>query len=118
MSKKSKQTPGVTKEHTLKVQTPSGPATLVLSQKGRRFDVISFTVAANPDLSLAFKPTGPGIENLDESSDAMQVFNCSSRIRVDGYIVLSSSEMIAPSVEELEAALKKAKISPFLSEEI
>lgn len=103
--------------HTLKVHTPAGNATLVLARKGRRFTVLSFEVDGNPDLSLAFAPDTPGFENLDENSDAAQCFNLSHRIRY-GSVILDSLEMQANSIEELEYALKRAKLRAYNHEEI
>lgn len=109
--------PGFEQTHTLQLATPSGPATLVLRQKGRLYTVQSFEVEGHPGRSLAFSPAGPGVENLDEASDAMQCFGCSTRIRLDG-VLLSNSEMKANSLEELTAALRKAKLRTFDREEV
>lgn len=107
----------MTDSHTLKVHTPSGKATLVLSRNGRKFTVVSFEVDDNPDLSLAFAPAAPGFENLDETSDIAQCLNLSSRVRY-GDVILDSLEMRANSIDELEYALKRAKVRAYNHEEI
>ncbi len=117
MASTEHKAPGAESTHTLRLKTSSGMATLELARKGRRYDVRSFEVDGHPGRVLAFKASGPGVENLDETSDARQCFGVSTRIRIDG-VLLDSSEMRASSLEELEAALRKAKVQPFDPEEI
>lgn len=107
----------MTETFDLSVKTPAGPAVLTLTRKGRVYSVDDFVVADRPELSLAFSPTGSGVENLDESSDIAQCFNLSSKIRYGG-VVLGSTEMRANSREELEYALKRVKVQAFNHEEI
>lgn len=99
------------------VNTPSGKATLRLSQKGRRFTVLAFEVEGKPDLALAFEPKGPDVENLDERSDIAQCFNLSNKIRYNG-VTLGNSEMIANSIEEVVYALRNVKLRAYNHEEI
>lgn len=104
-------------EHTLQVSTVSGTAQLMLRQKNRSFEVLEFEVTGKPELCLAFPPKGPGIENLDFTSDAYQCFNVSVSIRFNG-MPLSAEEMRASSLEELCQALGQLKLRTFNGEEI
>lgn len=104
-------------EFTLDVKTPAGPAVLTLAQNGRYFEVVDFEVAGHPELSMAFAPTGSGVENLDERSDVAQCFNLSTKICY-GNVVLGNLVMRANSREELEYALKQVKVRTFNHEEI
>lgn len=116
MSKK-KQMPGAEVRHSLKLKTNIGPVELDLLQKGSTFEVERIESLDEPEFQVGFDPDGPGVINLDKSSDAMDVFNISTTIRVDR-ITLSSLEMRAHSIEELEAALKKVKFRRWNHEEI
>ncbi len=104
-------------EFKVNVNTPSGTAVLTLFQNGRYFEVLDFEVEGRPELTLAFSPTGVGVENLDESSDAAQCFNLSTKIRYGG-VLLGNLVMRANSREELEYALKQVKVRTFNHEEI
>lgn len=103
--------------HVLSVHTPAGKAFLVLAQKGRDFQVKSFSVEGRDELSMAFAAQAPGFENLDTTSDIAQCFNLSSKVQY-GTVVLGNTEMRANSLEELAYALKQAKVRTFNHEEI
>ena len=76
-------------------------------------------VDGRPELcNLGFSPKGTGVENLDEQSDAIQCFNISTQVRVDGNVLLGSREMKAASLEELQAALAKTKLLAWNREEV
>ena len=104
-------------EHEVALNTPSGKAQLRLSRKGRTFTVLDFEVEGRPELSLAFAPDGPGVENLDEASDVSQCMGRSTCVRYNG-VTIGNLEMKANSFEELAYALKHVKIRPFNPEEI
>ena len=112
-----KNQPGLDRAHLLTLKTGAGEATLALAQKGRSYLVTNFEVLGRPELALGFCATGPGVENLDETSDARQCFGVSTKIRLDG-VVLSNKEMRANSLEELRSALMKAKIRLYSPEEV
>lgn len=103
--------------HELQLNTPCGKARLTLAQQGRVFEVCAFEVENRPELSLAFAPSGLGVENLDTDSDIAQCFNLSNKIRYQG-VTLGNLEMKANSLEELAYALKNVKIRVFNHEEI
>lgn len=115
----TKQNSPAAQEHTLRVKTTAGMATLLLAQQGRKFLVKSFLADDAPDRSLGFSPQGPGVEDLDAGkSDASQCFNISTHVRVDGNVTLSVHEMKASCIEELRSALKKVKLRAWNREEI
>lgn len=102
--------------HELTLNTPAGPARLVLTRKGRTFEVTAFQVAGREDLCLAFAAQAPGFENLDTTSDLAQCLNLSSKVKY-GDVVLGNTEMRAASIEELVYVLKQAKVRVFNPEE-
>lgn len=104
-------------QHVVHVRTPAGKARLVLERTGRTYAVRQFDVEGRDGLSLAFAAEAPGFENLDTTSDVAQVFNLSTKVRC-GSVILGSTEMRANSIEELEHALKRAKVRAFNHEEI
>jgi hypothetical protein len=116
MSKK-KRTPGAPVRHALKLKTNIGPIELDLLQTGSTFQVERIESLEEPEFQVGFEPKGPGVVNLDDYSDAMDVFGISTSIRVDR-ITLGSLEMRAHSIEELEAALKSVKFRRWNHEEI
>lgn len=101
----------------LSLKTPAGTGILVLERTGRKYTVVSFEIPDHPELSLAFAPDGPGVENLDDNSDIAQCFNLSSKVRYNG-VVMGSLEMRANSFEELQYALSRVKVRAFNHEEI
>ena len=113
----SSNTSGVETRHSLTVSTPSVKAPLDLLKKGRKVSVLDFSMADGSSRVIAFKAEGPSIENLDESSDARQVFGACSKIKLAGE-TLGSQAMVANSLEELKSALAQAQIKPFSPEEI
>ena len=116
MSKK-KRAPGAPVRHALKLKTNIGPVELDLLQTGSTFEVERIESLEEPEFQVGFEPQGPGVVNLDNYSDAMDVFGISTSIRVDR-ITLGSLEMRAHSIEELEAALKSVKFRRWNHEEI
>jgi hypothetical protein len=115
MSNKDKS-PGLVQTRDLTIKTKLGVFKMTFAQKGRMFALEHFELDGNTDRCLAFD--AKGVENLDEGSDAWQVFGVSTRVRVDGNVILDNREMRANSFEELEAALRKVKLRTFLPEEI
>jgi hypothetical protein len=107
MSKK--KSPGAEVRHSLKLKTNIGAVHLDLVQTGRAFYVERIESEEQPEFQVGFAPTGPGVENLDQKSDAYDVFGISTCIRIDG-VTLSNGEMHAHSIEELTSALKKVKL--------
>jgi hypothetical protein len=94
--------------HSLKLKTNIGAVHLDLVQIGRSFYVERIESDKPPEFQVGFSPTGLGVENLDQKSDAYDVFGISTRIRIDG-VTLGNGEMRAHSIEELTAALKKVQ---------
>lgn len=108
----------MTESVSLSLHTKNGPATLVLSRKGRRWEVLSFEIKGRPELRMAFSlKGGSAAEDLDGKSDTAQCFGLSNRVRV-GDVVLGTLEMRAASLPELEAALKAVQVVGFNHEEI
>jgi hypothetical protein len=116
MSKKNRA-PGAPVRHSLKLKTNIGAVELDLLQTGSTFQVERIESLEEPEFQVGFEPKGPGVVNLDDYSDAMDVFGISTSIRVDR-ITLGSLEMRAHSIEELEAALKSVKFRRWNHEEI
>jgi hypothetical protein len=104
-------------DHEVTLHTPAGKASLVLARKGRTYTVKTFAVAGREELSLGFAPQVPGFENLDTDSDVAQCLHLSTKVRY-GNVMLGNREMRANSIEELEYALKQAKVRAFNHENI
>lgn len=104
------------RRHSLSIATKGAEIHFELEQSGRSFEVLSISVADAPDLRVGFDPAGAD-EVLDETSDARQVFNIATRIRLDG-CVLCNQEMRAPDIETLRSVLARAKFRFWNPEEI
>lgn len=105
MSKKKKER--APQRHEFSMHTNVGVVSFALLQQGRTFQVECMARDDVPDLNVGFR-CGSGVENLDTQSDAYDAFGISTRVRVDG-VILGVSEMRAFDIDELRAALKKAK---------
>lgn len=88
-----------------------------LEQSGRTFKVLRAKDSAAPHLCLGYSPTKGVDEVLDKSSDALQVFNIATRVRV-GDCTLGALEMRAPDIETLKLALARVQVLFWDSESI
>lgn len=94
--------------HAFSLSTNVGLVNFALLQHGRTFQVERMAREDAPDLNVGFRSIGSGVENLDTTSEAYDVFGISTRVRIDGAI-LGVSEMRAFDVDVLRAVLKKTK---------
>lgn len=108
---------GAALEHEIQLSTPAGKAILCVRGQHRTFKVMSFEVEGRPELCLAFQPSGPGVENLDNDSDIAQCFGLSAEIRYNG-MRMSAMQMTAFGVENLVSALGSLKLRVYNPEEI
>ena len=108
---------GAVSEHEIQLSTPAGKAILCVRGQHRTFKTISFEVEGSPELCLAFSPSGPGVENLDQDSDIAQCFGLSAEIRYNG-MRMSAMQMSAFGVEDLVSALGSLKLRVYNPEEI
>ncbi|KWU19084.1 hypothetical protein [Burkholderia cenocepacia] len=115
MSKKTKPVQEV--RHEFSLHTNIGIVSIVLNQHGRTFRVERLQRDDEPESCVGFHPSGPGIENLDTTSDAYDVFGISTRIRTAD-ATLGTSEMRAYDIDSLRLILKKVKFASWNHEAI
>jgi hypothetical protein len=115
MSKKNKQQAEA--RHAFSLSTNVGLVHFEFVQQGRAFVVQRMERDEAPDYQVGFQSSGPGVENLDTTSDAFNVFDISTKIRTAD-ATLGVFEMRAFDIDSLRAALKKAKFASWNHEAI